>query len=125
MKKLLAIILIVALLLPVAALADDSDVVGCWAHYELLTTGCPSMEMIYLAEDHTCYFLIQSFDHDEAGLGRTYVGTWEIQSDGTVLAKTGNNSSTVLYFSPGYQVALNTKTLAFFINLSEFESMLH
>ena len=118
MKKLLAVVLILALLLPVAALADDSDVVGCWAHYELLTTGCPAMEMIYLAEDHTCYFLIQSFDHDAAGLGRTHVGTWEMQSDGTVLAKTGNNSSTVLYFSPGYQVAMNTKTLGVFINLS-------
>lgn len=125
MKKLLAIILIVALLLPVAALADDSDVVGCWAHYELLTTGCPSMEMIYLAEDHTCYFIIQSFRHDEAGLGRTYVGTWEMQSDGTVLAKTGDNSSIVLYFSPEYQVAMNTKTLSVFINLSVFDSLLY
>lgn len=125
MKKLLAIILIVALLLPFSAFADDSDVVGCWAHYELLTTGCPYMQMIYLAPDHTCYALLQSFDHDEAGLGRTYVGTWEMQSDGTVLAKTGNNSSTVLYFSPEYQAAVNTKTLAVFINLSSFDSMLY
>ena len=122
MKKLLAIILIVALLLPFSAFADDSDVVGCWAHYELLTTGCPAMEMIYLAEDHTCYFLIQSFDHDAAGLGRTFVGTWEMQADGTVLAKTGNNSDTVLYFSPEYQVAINTKTFGLFINLSVFDS---
>lgn len=125
MKKLLAIILIVALLLPFSAFADDSDVVGCWAHYELLTTGCPSMEMLYLASDHTCYFLIQAFDHDLPALGRTHVGTWEMQADGTVLAKTGNNSSTVLYFSPEYQAAVNTKTLAVFINLSSFDSMLY
>ena len=120
MKKLFALILALALLLSSAALADG--VVGCWAHYELLTTGCPSMEMIYLAEDHTCYFIIQSFDHDAAGLGRTFVGTWEMQADGTVLAKTGNNASTVLYFSPEYQVAMNTKTFGIFINLSTFDS---
>ena len=120
MKKLFALILALALLLSSAALADG--VVGCWAHYELLTTGCPSMEMIYLAEDHTCYFIIQSFDHDSAGLGRTFVGTWEMQADGTVLAKTGNNTSTVLYFSPEYQVAMNTKTFGIFINLSVFDS---
>ena len=125
MKKLLAVVLILALLLPVAAFADDSDVVGCWAHYELLTTGCPNMEMIYLAPDHTCYFLIQSFKSDDAGLGRTFVGTWEMQSDGTVLAKTGNNTSTVLSFSPNYQAAVNTITLGVYINLSVFDSKIY
>ena len=120
MKRFFALLLVLVLLLSASALADG--VVGCWAHYELLTTGCPSMTMLYLAEDHTCYYLIQSYDHDEPGIGRTFVGTWEMQADGTVLAKTGNNSDTVLYFSPEYQVAMNTKTFGLFINLSVFDS---
>ena len=120
MKIFFALLLALALFLSASALADG--VVGCWAHYELLTTGCPSMTMLYLAEDHTCYYLIQSYDHDEPGIGRTFVGTWEMQADGTVLAKTGNNSDTVLYFSPEYQVAMNTKTFGLFINLSVFDS---
>jgi len=122
MKKLIAVLLIIALFLPAIALAEGS-VVGCWAHYELLKTGAPSMEMLYLAEDHTCYFIIQSFHEDSAWIGRTYVGTWTLQDNGTVLAKTGENTETILYFSPEYQVAMNTKTFGIYINLSVFDDM--
>ena len=122
MKKLAIIVLILVLLLPAIAAADGS-VVGCWAHYELQTTGCPYMVMLYLAEDHTCYYMIHAFRYDEEGIGRTYVGTWSMQSDGTVLAKTGDNTKTILYFSPSYQVAMDTKTFGMYINLSTFDDL--
>ena len=117
MKKLLALVLIVALATPVIALADDADVVGCWAHYEKLTTGAPSMSMIYLSEDHVCYYLVQMFNKDEAGLGRTYVGTWEMQSDGTVLAKIGNKAKARLKFSNGFNAALDMETGSYYLSL--------
>ena len=124
MKKLITVILILALILPAAALASGmNSPVGCWAQYELLTTGAPSMCMLYLAENHTCYYVIQSFHEDEPGLGRQFVGTWEQQADGTVLAKTGNNTSTTLRFSDDYTVAMNMETGAILVNLSYFYSL--
>ena len=119
MKKLITIILILALILPAAALADDSAVVGCWAHYELQTDGTPVMSMLYLAEDHTCYFVIQAFHHDEPGIGRTHIGTWEYRSDGTVYAKTGNSTSTELSFY-SESLAINKKTLDVYVNITPF-----
>ena len=44
MKRFFALLLALVLLLSASALADG--VVGCWAHYELLTTGCPSIPVI-------------------------------------------------------------------------------
>ena len=118
MKKLLSIILVLALLIPVASLAAGLDVGGCWATYDMQTTGAPQFVVIYLAEDYTCYYLAQSFKKDDVGLGRAYVGTWELQDDGTVLAKTGENTETILTFDATYVIAMNMKTGKLFINLS-------
>lgn len=120
MKKLLALILVLALLLPAAALAAESDVIGCWAHYSPLSDGAPFVEVIVLAEDHTCYYLSQMYSTDEAGLGRTFVGTWEMNADGTVTAKIGNNTSATLRFSGTYVGAMDTKTGALFVHLDLF-----
>ena len=118
MKKLLAMILILALLVPALALADESDVIGCWVHYELLTTGAPSVTFLYLAEGGVCYYLIQTYKPDDVGMGRTFVGTWEFDKEDTVTAKTGNNAKTTLYFSPDGSVAMDTRTMQIYVNLS-------
>ena len=119
MKKLLLFVLIVALLLSFsAALAEDSYFSGSWVHTEMLETGCPSVTFICLTEDHKCFFLIQSFREDEAGPGRTYVGTWEVE-DGYLVAKTGNNTSTRLQFNEGYTVAFCPDTFSFYIHTSK------
>ena len=120
MKKLLIVTLIAALLLPVFAMASENDVVGCWSGYEMLETGAPTITTFYLAQDHTCYFVIQSFRQTEAGLGRNYVGTWEINSDGTVSVKTGNNSSMTLLFSDTYVGAMDKETGSLYVNVSKF-----
>jgi hypothetical protein len=125
MKKLITIILIVAMILPAAVIAEEgmTSPVGCWAGYELQTTGTPAMYMIYLAEDHICYYLIQSYNKDEPDLGRQFVGTWEQKADGSVSAKTGNNTTTTLRFADNYTVAMNMKTGAILVNLSYFYSL--
>lgn len=117
MKKLLTIILVLALLLPVAACADESGVIGCWATYELLTTGAPSIIAIYLAPDHTCYYLAQAYHTDEPGLGRAYVGTWKLMDDGSVYAKIGENTSKTLVFDDTYVIAIDKGTNKMYINL--------
>ena len=120
MKRLITVILILALLLPAAALADEKDVIGCWGAYEILTTGAPSMIMVYLAEDHTCYYVNQMFRPDEPAFGRQYVGTWEMLSNGFVYIKTGNNANMTLMFSNEYVGALDTGTNQLYVNLSKF-----
>ena len=110
MKKLFIIILIFALLLPFVVLAEDaSSFVGVWVSHELLTTGAPSMSYLYLAEDHTSYYVIQSFKPDAPGLGRQYVGTWEITGPGEVYIKTGNNSYVSMTVTGDYSYDQNMK----------------
>lgn len=121
MKKLIPIILILSLLLASAGLADESDVVGCWTHYELLTDGAPFMETVYLSADHSCYYLTQMFHPDREGLGRTFIGTWEMRADGTVYAKTGNNTHMELTFSKTYIGALDSQTGRLFVNISKYD----
>ena len=118
MKKLIAVLLILVLFLPSAVLADGPDFTGCWVHTETLTTGCPSVTFLCLTEDHRCFFLIQAFREEEAGLGRTFVGTWDIE-DGYVVAKTGNNTSTRLQFNEEYTVAFCPDTFSFYIHTSK------
>lgn len=118
MKKLFAVLLILAML-PVVALADESDVVGCWVHYAVLTTGGVGFEFLFLDESGTCYYMVQNFRTDEVGLGRTYIGTWEMQDDGTVVAKTGNYAEVKLKFSDGYTLAVSD-LLTVFVNITPF-----
>lgn len=123
MKKLITLILILALILPAAMSAADTGPVGCWAHYELLNDGAPFMTMIYLADDHMCYYLTQMYHTNEPGFGRKFVGTWEQLTDGSVQAKTGNNTSTTLRFSDDYSVAMDTDTGSIYINISYLYSV--
>lgn len=118
MKKLIALLLILVLL-PVCALASESDVVGCWANYEMLTDGAPCFTMMYLTEDHRCYFVTQMFHEDEEGLGRTYIGSWELQNDGTALVKTGNYAETKLVFDDSYRFAI-TDSMGVYVNITNF-----
>ena len=120
MKKIAALILAAALLFSACAFADDEDVVGCWAQYTLLTDGAPNMSMIYLAENHTCYYVVQSFHPDEVGLGRTYIGTWSMLSNGTVNAKVGNVAELDLEFYGDYTFAMD-KSLNVYVNITPYK----
>lgn len=125
MKKLITTILILAMLLPAAALAvRGSEFVGCYVCYELLTTGAPSMAMFYLGPNNICYYLVQQFRPDEPSVGRAFVGTWELQSDGSVIAKTGNNTSMTLIIPEGAAVAYDKELNRYFINISLYDDMI-
>lgn len=109
MKRFICLLLVL-LLFPLVSFADDlSAVVGVWLASELLTTGCPSMSYLYLAENHKSYFVIQSFKEDGPGLGRQFVGTWYISDDGTVVVQTGNNTQTILTLAGDYSLDQNMK----------------
>ena len=109
MKKLVAIILLLALIAPAASLAlSEADVPGCYVYYDLLKSGAPQMTMFYLAPNYSCYYLIQSYHEDEPGIGRSYVGYWEVQGDWTIYAKTGNNTDMVLIISDDASVGYDT-----------------
>ena len=117
MKKLIAVLLILVLFLPSASLADSPFFTGCWVHTTMQTTDCPAVTFLCLREDHKCFFLIQSFREDEAGLGRTHVGTWDIE-DGSVVAQIGGNVTIALRFNDDYSVAWDPYTLKFYIHTS-------
>ena len=93
MKKLLCVALILMLLFPACSFADPEIDFYCgYAHTEIRKDGTPVMYMIYFSEDHTCYFLVQSFNTDGPGFGRSYVGVWEYLSGGDIYAQTGDNT---------------------------------
>jgi len=96
MKKIVAMILILTLLLSAAAMADTNDSVDeyyAYAHASVAKDGSPIMMIIYFAKDQTCYYVAQAFHHDSAGIGRAYVGTWGYTADGYIFAKIGDNTS--------------------------------
>ena len=94
MKRLLAVLLILSVLLSSAALAAEREIdfYYGYAHLEVTKDGSPVMYVIYFSEDYTCYFLVQAFHKDKPGLGRSYVGHWSYTADGDVFAKTGENT---------------------------------
>lgn len=114
MRKLIALVLILVLALPAAAFADDVrevDYYYGYGHIEIAKDGSPYMSIIYFAQDHTCYYLTQMFWHDEPGLGRSYIGTWEYTDNGEVFAKTGNNTSMTLHITM-FGSLVDTETMA-------------
>lgn len=116
MRKLIAVLLILVLFLPSAVLAD-SPFTGCWVNTSMQTTDCPAVTFLCLREDYKCFFLIQSFREDEAGLGRTHVGTWDIE-DGSVVAQIGGNVTISLRFNDDYSVGWDPYSLKFYIHTS-------
>ena len=124
MKKLLTLLLVLALLLPAAALAiDEADIIGCYAYHGTLDTGAPSMIMICLGPNHTCYCIAQAFGVDDAGIGRAHVGTWEIRPDGTVSADVGNDTNKELIISDDAAYAYDKELDRYYINISRFDDM--
>ena len=100
MKKLVSVLFALILFFSAASCDSVPFEEYCYyegyGHIEVLKSGAPYMAILYLAEDHTCYYLTQMFNTDEPRLGRAYVGTWETLDDGKIFAKIGENSSRTL-----------------------------
>ena len=103
MKRLLTIVLILALLMPAAAMAvtvSDWMVEGNWMGFWEEDNGARSMICIVLEENNVAYYVAQFFHADEPGLGRAYIGSWDL-SDDIVHVKIGENTSLDLKFING------------------------
>ncbi|MBR4334416.1 MAG: hypothetical protein IKP72_17225 [Clostridia bacterium] len=94
MKKLLFVLFVLGLFLaPLQALAhDESYFYGTWAEFHDTKSGGASLTIFKLTPDHKVFFLTQSFNSDEPGSGRTYVGSWSVSND-TITIKVGENST--------------------------------
>lgn len=94
MKKIFALILVLALVLPAAALSSVEAwlIEGAWTHVEDTESG-KLITSMYLEEDGKAYFVTQMFYSEEPGLGRSFVGSWEFTGPDTIHVITGNNSS--------------------------------
>ena len=92
MKKLVAVVLLLAMIAPAAVLAEEISNYYGYAHIGVERSGAPVMYVIYLREDYTCYYLAQVFGEDKPLLGRAYVGTWGYTKEGNIHAVTGENT---------------------------------
>ena len=104
MKKLIALILILAMTLPAAAFADvpleEWVVEGNWMgfYYEGKKDENRLAVIVVLDDNNVAYYITQMFYKDEPGLGRSFIGTWEILADNIIHVVTGNNTSMNLQF---------------------------
>lgn len=100
MKKTIILLLISALVIPLAASADtisESFYVGTWVLTQRLNhDDGESITLIHLTDDHKAYFIIQTlYDDGSPGSGRTAVKTWSA-SGNKVVVQIGENSKLFL-----------------------------
>lgn len=111
MKKLLTIILAVALILPAAALAEDwldCDIGYC--HTEVNKDGAPYFGFIFFTEKGVCYYCEKMFYADRPGQENAFIGTWEYDSDSDLsVYYRGNKLFTLHKLSEGNLI--NTETM--------------
>lgn len=115
MKKLITITLILALLLPVAVLAEDDPIVGKWSFYwdtrpmnEMYNGGKPLMSFLvnsmdlYFFDDNTAYMTMASMDtsgkFEQSGL--LLDGVW---------TATGSGEYVVIFRGTRYSITLDDK----------------
>ena len=98
MKKLIALIMILALAVPAAALsASESDYIGKWIHTEYQKDGTLTFILIDIQQDHTAISVFGSADgSSERIAGRSFIGTWNTTSKG-IHVVSGNNTSKDLF----------------------------
>lgn len=110
MKKLITMILILALILPAGALADiDPEMYeGAWTSHKFTTDGGVVLTTVYLDEGGIAYFMIQSFSPEKPGLGRAFVGSWEVTGPDMIHVISGNNTSMDLIYC-SYNMMYHTK----------------
>ena len=84
MKKLIAIILLLAILLPVIALANTEDeLVGTWIGMGSSFGGKMSLFIVRFFDDHTAIYEARGYDiFDYDGTDFVYDATWELKEDG-------------------------------------------
>ena len=116
MKKLLSIILILALLLPAAAPADSPDpIIGCWYMYidgekypeflQNIGTYDSTMSIYYFRSDNTIALLENDIVYGAAQPTYASVGRWEKSGDGYRCSIIGLGECTVTLWAESAMVA--------------------
>lgn len=105
MKRFL-IIMLAALLIPVAACAGWMEGTA-WVHSELTNERAPVTSYLYLGENGECYYSTYMFHPGKEAFGRTYNGTWKELSSGDIWAKTGEHTEMTLTFNKDQTKAMD------------------
>lgn len=115
MKKLITVVLILAMLLPAAALAEVEEwlYADTWTCTEYLNDGGVTLTTICLMEDGTAFCIVHMFFQDHEGYGRTHIGTWEVTGPDTINVVSGDNTSMDLAYAT-YNMMYNVKTRKMF-----------
>lgn len=96
MKKLIIVLIVLALAIPVFAFAAGSDsfFVGTWVNImPHANTPGETITVLHLTEDYRAYFMIQSFnDSDGPEYGRSALKTWTSAGD-WIRVKIGENAT--------------------------------
>ena len=84
MRKLIAIVLIIAILIPAAVLADtEKELTGTWVGSRELADGSMVFFIVRLYGDHTALYEARGLSWDDTdGTDFVYKGTWEHRKDG-------------------------------------------
>lgn len=84
MKKLITIILSLAMILPAAAIADtEQELLGTWVGTRDVFQGDVTYFFVRLYADHEAIYETRSFDKaDTEGISLVNFGTWELKEDG-------------------------------------------
>ena len=115
MKKLITMLLILALALPAAALADVKAWMldGTWTYTDYMNDGV-GIVSLYMTEDGKAYYTAQAFIGEEPGISRAFVGSWEFTGPDTVLVTIGENTQIELcYQTFNLMYDVKTKSMYF------------
>lgn len=115
MKKLITLLLILALALPAAALADASHWMfeSTWVSTEYHDDDAVTIQLLCLLESEKAMYITQRFSADGPGFYRAFVGSWEMTDPNTIHVIIGETAEMDLYYS-SYNMMYDIKTRRMF-----------
>ena len=105
MKKLIACLLLLCLILPVcyAEDLDKTQYVGTWVYTNETMNNGLALELLYLTEDQRAFYIYQTFDAEKSTYSKRYTGTWEPLGGDKIHIEIGDGflslNASSLYFS--------------------------
>ena len=101
MKKLMIIILVLAILVPAASSADSMT--GIWAVWvpQSVTIGSGNYSFICILNEDNTFFYIFSASRDGETTTSTDTGTWEFNNDNVILQKKDENKYMIIPYEDG------------------------
>ena len=127
MKKLLSLIIILALVFPACAFADtEQELVGTWVGSSEFVYGEVNYFLFRFYDDHTAIYETNQLDILESeGINLVHSATWELQEDGVHVRyknywDSEKEDETILYLTQAHYLALPlASTFVMFVKLPE------